>query len=427
MIWPGLLPQVDEMTNKIAERRRVVVTGISVISCIGNDTTTFWNNLRSGTSGIRKITSFDASHLPCKVAGEVQFDPREFMNAGAVRRTARVQQLLFCCVSKALERCGGFIQGARTGLVVGTGGGAEPFFALDLKQYNEKGWTALDRLNLLKTLPNMAAAYVAQHYHIEGPVLTLSTACASSTDAIARAGDMIRNGAIDTAIVAGTEAWITELSIAQFCLMQALSTRSPDEAGAASRPFDRDRDGMVPAEGAAVLLIEGLDSALQRGREPLAEVLGAGSSCDGHHLVQPHPEGAGAVRAMELALHDSGITSTEIDHINAHGTSTPLNDKIETLAVKRVFGSRAFDIPLTANKSIFGHASGAAGAMEAVASVMTLRHQFVPPTINLETPDPDCDLDYTAGHGRTAKIDTVLSNSFGFGGQNASVILRRFT
>lgn len=405
---------------------RVVVTGLAVETCIGRGVPEFWTNLAAGRSGIRPLKNFDASNLPCKVGGEMDFDPLNFMTPSAVRRTSRFQQLLYCCVAQALENVPGVADSDRTALVVGTGGGAEPYFGLALANYAQEGWKGLDRLSLLKTLPNMAAAYVAQAWQIRGPVLTVATACASSADAIATGVQLIRSGQADVVICAGAEAWLTELSIGNFCLMQAVSTRSSEQAQRASRPFDKGRDGMVPAEGAGVVIIESLGHARKFDREILAEVLGAASTCDGHHLVQPHPTGAGAVRAMTNALRDAELAPDQIDHVNMHGTSTPLNDRIETAAMKQVLGEHARSIPFTASKSIFGHASGAAGAIEAVATIQTIRQGFVPPTLNLDEPDPDCDLDYTPHQGRSARIERAMTVNFGFGGQNAALIFGKF-
>lgn len=407
-------------------RRRVVVTGMSIDSCVGSDLESFWKHLAGGVSGIRPIRSFDASDLPAGIAGEVDFRPDEYLSEALIRRTTRFQQLLLCNLHRLPDRAAALRDPERTALVVGTASGAIPFIDDMVAAYVRGGWRAMERMSVLKCGPNMAAALSALELGILGPVLTISTACASSTDAIGEAYRLVRDGDVDVAIGAGVEAWVTELSLAGFWLLRAFSRRGADEAERASRPFDRDRDGMVPAEGAASLILEEAGAAQAAGRPILAEIIGSGSSCDGYHLVKPSPDGSGAARAIRAALASAEISPEQVDHVNVHGTSTLLNDVVETRALKLALGDRAYQIPMTALKSMIGHASGACGAIETVATVLSLCNQYAPPTINLERPDPDCDLDYTPLKGRSAEMEVALKTNFGFGGQNSALVLRRW-
>ncbi|WP_370417956.1 beta-ketoacyl synthase [Streptomyces sp. QH1-20] len=400
-------------------RHRVLVTGIGVESCAGGTPDELWDALAAGRPAISALEL--EQPLPCQVGGVVKgFDPREHMSAQQVRRTSRFQQLLFAAAMKA--RADARLRTAPGALYVGTGGGGLDETAQLVTVLRERGWSKMNRLGLLRLLPNQAAGFVAQELDITGPVLTLSTACASSTDAIAAGMRAVRDGTADVVLVGGVESWLDLPCLASFCLLDALSRRPAAEAVRASRPFDRDRDGMVPAEGAAVLVLESERSALARGATVHGEVLGAASTCDAHHALAPRPDGSVAARTIELACADAGLDTTAVDLVSAHGTSTPLNDRAETAAIKRAFGSHARQVAITAPKSVIGHACGACGVLESVGVLLAMREKFVPPTANLENPDPDCDLDYTPLVGRPASIDVAVKQNFGFGGQNSAVV-----
>lgn len=402
-----------------AARHRVLVTGIGVESCAGGTPDELWDALAAGRPAISALEL--EQPLPCQVGGVVKgFDPREHMSAQQVRRTSRFQQLLFAAAMKA--RADARLRTAPGALYVGTGGGGLDETAQLVTVLRESGWSRMNRLGLLRLLPNQAAGFVAQELDITGPVLTLSTACASSTDAIAAGMRAVRDGTADVVLVGGVESWLDLPCLASFCLLDALSRRPAAEAVRASRPFDRDRDGMVPAEGAAVLVLESERSALARGATVHGEVLGAASTCDAHHALAPRADGSVAARTIELACADARLDTAAVDLVSAHGTSTPLNDRAETAAIKRAFGSHARQVAITAPKSVIGHACGACGVLESVGVLLAMREKFVPPTANLENPDPDCDLDYTPLVGRPASIDVAVKQNFGFGGQNSAVV-----
>ncbi|MEV4436270.1 beta-ketoacyl-[acyl-carrier-protein] synthase family protein [Streptomyces sp. NPDC049585] len=402
-----------------AARSRVLVTGIGVESCAGDTPDELWDALATGRSAISALDLDEP--LPCRVGGVISgFDPRQYMSVPQVRRTSRFQQLLFAAALKARQDAG--LRTAPGALYVGTGGGGLDETARQVTLLRASGWSRMDRLGLLRLLPNQAAGLVAQELGITGPVLTLSTACASSTDAIGAGLRAIRDGIADIVLVGGVESWLDVPALASFCLLDALSQRPAAQAAAASRPFDRDRDGMVPAEGAAVLVLESERSALRRGATVHGEVLGAASTCDAHHPVAPRPDGAVAARTIELACADAGLETAAVDLISAHGTSTPLNDRTETAAIKRAFGPHARQVAITAPKSVIGHACGACGIIESVGVLRAMQDKYVPPTANLDNPDPDCDLDYTPLVGRSAVINVAVKQNFGFGGQNSAVV-----
>ncbi|MFI1256114.1 beta-ketoacyl-[acyl-carrier-protein] synthase family protein [Streptomyces netropsis] len=402
-----------------APRNRVLVTGIGVESCAGATPDELWDALSAGRPAISALEL--EQPLPCQVGGAVKgFDPREHMSAQQVRRTSRFQQLLFSAAMKAREDAR--LRTAPGALYVGTGGGGLDEAARLVTVLRKEGWSRMNRLGLLRLLPNQAAGLVAQELDITGPVLTISTACASSTDAIGAGLRAVRDGIADVVLVGGVESWLDLPSLASFCLLDALSRRPAAEAVRASRPFDRDRDGMVPAEGAAVLVLESERSALRRGATVHGEVLGAATTCDAHHALAPRPDGAIAARTIELACADARLDPTAVDLVSAHGTSTPLNDRAETAAIKRAFGSHARHVAITAPKSVIGHACGACGLLESVGVLLAMREKYVPPTANLDNPDPDCDLDYTPLVGRPASINVAIKQNFGFGGQNSAVV-----
>ncbi len=406
-------------------RPRVVVTGVGAVTPLGLTAEETWQGLLAGRSGIGPITQFDPSHLPVRIAGEVKgFDPARYMPFKEARRVSRASQLALAAAQEALAMAGLTPPlGERAGVVVGTGiGGLEWAFA-QARLLWERGWERVSPFAITASLANMPSHHISQWAQALGPILTPVTACAAGTQAVGEGAEVIRRGAAEVVVAGGVEGFVHEVAIAGFAAMRAISTRN-DEPERASRPFDAQRDGFVLAEGAGILVLESLEHARARGAPILAEVLGWATSSDGFHVAQPDPEGQGAMRAMRWALADAGIAPEEVDYINAHGTATPLNDVVETRAIKGVFGSHAYRVPINATKSMTGHAMGGSGAIEAVVCVLTLRDRVIHPTVNLEEPDPECDLDYVPGQARRTWVRVVLSNSFGLGGQNACVILR---
>ncbi|AJE87343.1 3-oxoacyl-ACP synthase [Streptomyces albus] len=399
--------------------RRVLVTGMGVESCAGGTPEELWKALSAGEPALAPLELEEP--LPCEVGGAVTgFEPGDYMSRQQVRRTSRFQQLLFAAAVKAVENAG--LRTPPDALYVGTGGGGLDESARLVTVLRERGWAGMNRLGLLRLLPNMAAGLLAGELSVTGPVLTLSTACSSSTDALGAGLRAVRDGTAEVALVGGVESWLDLPCLASFTLLDALSRRPAAEAALASRPFDRDRDGMVPAEGAGVLVLESEESALRRGAEVHGELLGAAATCDAGHAVAPRADGEVAARAVVRALADAGVEPEAVDLLSAHGTSTPLNDRAETAAIRRAFGAHAEQLAITAPKSVIGHACGACGILESVGLLMALRHDFVPPTANLENPDPECDLDYTPLKGRSASLSVAVKQNFGFGGQNSALV-----
>ncbi|MBI4233522.1 MAG: beta-ketoacyl-ACP synthase II [Chloroflexi bacterium] len=410
-------------------KKRVVITGMGVASPLGLAVREYWEGLVQGKSGIGPITLCDTSEFPCHIAGEVKnFDPAQFMNPKEARRMARFTQLAVAAAMLAGEDAAlDFSRESsdRLGVLVGTGNGGFPTTEEQCRILVSRGGMRVSPFFIPMILPNMAAANISRLLGLKGYSSTVITACAAGTQAIGEAAEVIRRGWADVVFSGGTEAGISPLGLSGFCVIRALSTRN-GEPEKASRPFDAQRDGFVPAEGAAILVLESLEHALARGARIRAEVTGYGVSSDAFHPVQPDEDGAGAARAMTWALADAGVAPRDVDYINAHGTSTPLNDTVETLAIKKVFGEYAYRVPISSTKSMIGHALGASGALEAVACVQTIGTGRVHPTINYEHPDPTCDLDYVPNVARKKDVRVVLSNSFGFGGQNACLVLKRF-
>jgi len=417
------------MSNENGGRRRVVVTGMGVVSPLGSSVNEFWSGLVEGKSGIGPLTQADTSGFPSKIAGEVSdFDPTEYVDKREARRMARFSLLAVAAAGMAIEDAGLDLSKEdedRVGIVMGNGNGGFPTTEENARMLVKRGGMKTSPYFIPMILPNMAAANVSRVYGIKGYTSTIITACAAGTQGVGEAMEVVRRGTADVMLGGGCEAGICELGLGGFNTIRALSRFQGDPA-LASRPFDALRDGFVPAEGSGILVLESLDHALGRGANILAEMTGQGVSSDAHHAVQPEENGAGAARAIKFALADARITPDDVDYINAHGTSTPLNDLAETLAIKLAFGQRAYDVPISSTKSMIGHALGAAGAIEAIASVATILNDQIHPTINYEHPDPECDLDYVPNTARAQRVDTVLSNSFGFGGQNAVLVLRRF-
>jgi 3-oxoacyl-[acyl-carrier-protein] synthase II len=411
--------------------RRVVITGLGVASPLGCDVTAFWEGIAAGKSGIRRIERFDPSALSVHIGGEVPgWDQLSatFFDSKDLKRLDRFSQFALYAAEQAVQQSQidfSKTDLSRVGVAIGSAIGGLEEIEEQHTRLIQQGPRRVSPFLIPKILANMACGLVSIRYGLRGPTTTVATACASANQSIGDAVRMIRYNLADVMLVGGSEAALVPTAIAGFSRMQALSERN-DDPETASRPWDAGRDGFVMAEGGGVLVIETLEHALERGATPLAELIGVGLSSDGYHMTAPHPEGVGAIAAMKLALADAGIQPTDIDYINAHGTSTPLGDRAETEAIKRVFGEHASRLAVSSTKSQIGHLLGASGAVELVACVKALEHQMAPPTINLENPDEGCDLDYVPHRGRWMQLETVLSNSFGFGGHNACLIVRRF-
>lgn len=406
-------------------RRRVVVTGIGVVSPLGLDVASTWEGLVAGRSGVAKISLFDAGDYPVRIAAELPgFDPEKAFGRRRARHLDRVGQMALVAAGEALAASGmDPAAGAeRVGTVWGTGIGGIRSLEDGMDVLNERGPEWVNPYLLPMMIPNMVAGNVSMEFGLRGYSTCIVTACSASAHAVGESLDLIRAGRVDAVVCGGSEAPITRVGVAGFASMKALSTRNDDPA-AASRPFDAGRDGFVMGEAAACLVLEERERALARRAPVLAELVGYGATSDAYHVTQPHPEADGAVRAMRDALADAGIGPDAVGYINAHGTSTPPNDRIETLALKRVFGESV--PPVSSTKSMTGHTLGAAGALEAAICVMALQHQTLPPTINQEESDPDCDLDYVANRARPAPLEVALTNSFGFGGHNATLVFSR--
>ncbi|MGZ3559172.1 MAG: beta-ketoacyl-ACP synthase II [Pseudobdellovibrionaceae bacterium] len=411
------------------DAKRVVITGIAVIAPNGIGIDDFWNSLTRGTSGVRKITHFDASSYPSQIAGEVRdFDPLDYMSPKSARRMDRFAQFATACTKMVLDDANIRVADGnsdRIGIALGSALGGIPAAEHQHSIFIEKGLNRVGPLLATKIFPGGALGQISVEFGIRGHSNTISSACAAGSDSVGYAFYAIKNDLADIMITGGAEAPIVPLTFGAFCLIRALSERNGDPVRA-SRPFDKERDGFVMGEGAGALILEDLENALNRGARIYAEVLAYGTTNDAYHMAQPLPTGQQAKQAIKLTLQHANIDPSEIDYINAHGSSTPLNDKTETKVIKDIFGEYAYRIPISSNKSMIGHALGAAGSIELVASVLTIKNQFIPPTINYEFPDPECDLDYVPNKGRKASVTTVLKNSFGFGGKNSNIIIRKY-
>lgn len=411
------------------KQRRVVVTGMGILSPIGNSVEEAWQNAANGVTGIGVIKRFDTSHLEIHFGGEVKnFDPEAYLGKREARRTDRVTQLALYAAQQALEDSGLEITPENMydiACVVGSGiGGISTIFEA-VKSFVEKGPKFVSPLLIPMMLPDAPSSKISMTYNLRGPNFAISTACATGNNCIGEATEIIRRGQAKVAFAGSSEAGLQDIAVASFNNMTAISRRN-DDPEHASRPFDVDRDGFVVAEGAGILILEELEHALARGAKIYAEVIGYGHTSDAYHVTAPLETGEGAAEAIRRAVEDAGISAEDIDYINAHGTSTPLNDKSETLALKRALGEQAYNIPISSTKSVTGHLMGAAGAVEAVLSIKAMLENFVPPTINLINQDPECDLNYTPNVGVKRDIDVVMSNSFGFGGHNAVLIFSRY-
>jgi len=409
--------------------RKVVVTGLGAVTPLGIGIQPFWEGLIQGRSGIGPITAFDASAFPTRIAGEVRdFDPAESMDRKEARRMDRFAQFAVAAARMALADAGLTIEGElaeHTGVLIGSGVGGIKTLEDQARAFVEKGPDRVGPFFVPMMIADMASGQVAIQLGAKGYNAGSVSACASGAHALGEALRLVQHGDAKVMIAGGSEAGIAPLALAGFCAARALSTRN-DEPERASRPFDRDRDGFVMAEGAGVLILESEEHALARGARIYAEFVGFGATGDAYHITQPAPGGEGAARAMRRALRDAGVEPASVSYINAHGTSTPANDRTETQAIKSVFGEAAYQIPVSSTKSMTGHLLGAAGAVEAIVSVLAITRGQIPPTINLDNPDPECDLDYVPWQARSVQVDVVLSNSLGFGGHNATVVFRRY-
>ena len=411
-------------------RRRVVVTGIGLVSPVGIGIEENWSNLIAGKSGIGPITRFDSSAFATHIAGEVKnFHPEDFISKKELRKMDPFLQFALGAAHYAMEDAKFIIEpeiSSRVGVVMGCGLGGLLTIEESHKLILDSGPKKVSPFFIPMIISNMAPGLISIYHGAKGPNLSLQTACAAGTHAIGQAYHLIRDGLVDAMITGGVESTVTTLALAGFNAMRALSTRN-DDPERASRPFDKERDGFVLSEGSGILIIEDLNFARARGARIYAEIIGFGASGDAYHMAAPAPDGEGAARCMQMAIDDAGIKPADVQYINAHGTSTDLNDKYETQAIKTVFGDHAYKMAVSSTKSMTGHLLGAAGGVEAAYTILTIYNQLMPPTINYEFPDPDCDLDYVPNTARKAQIEVALSNSFGFGGTNGTLVFRRWT
>ena len=397
---------------------------------LGSSIPQLWEGLLAGRSGIRRITMFDASELPCQIAGEIpDFEVEKYMDRKEARRVPRSGQIALASAIQAVADAGlpgTMTDPERSSVVFGTAIGGLDRFDDGIATMRTQGYTKINPFVLPSGIPNLSAFLIAQQFQCLGQNSTITTACATGTQTIGEGAEFIRRGWADVVVTGGTEALIRDFAIGGFSSMRALPTSFNDNAAAASRPFDAKREGFIFSEGAGAMVLESLEHALARGARIYAEVIGHASSTDGYHMAAPEPEARGPIRAMRWALRDAGIQPEDVDYINAHGTSTPLNDPTETRAIKAVFGEHAYKLAVSSTKSMLGHAMGASGTLEAIACTLAIRDQILPPTINYEYPDPECDLDYTPNVARRRDVNITLSNSFGLGGQNACIVLKKY-
>ncbi len=413
----------------MVDTRRVVVTGVGALTPVGNTAEEFWSALVEGRSGIGAITRFDASGYPTRIAGEIRnFDPLKYVDKKEARRLDPYLHYAMACACMAVEDASldtASVDGERFGVMIGSGIGGITTLLEGERTRIEKGFDRVSPFVIPMLIINMASGLVSMRFGAKGPNSSVVTACATGNHAIGDAYRIIARGEADVMIAGGAEAMIVPLTVAGFCAMKAMSTRN-DEPEKASRPFDAGRDGFVCSEGGGILILEALDHARGRDVRIYGEIVGYGMSGDAHHMTAPDPDGDGAARAMRAALRDARVAPTEVGYINAHGTSTPYNDKFETQAIKRVFGEHAARLAVSSTKSMTGHLLGAAGGIEAIATLLAIHNGLLPPTINYETPDPECDLDYVPNHARKQEVEVALSNAFGFGGTNATLVFRKF-
>ncbi len=409
---------------------RAVITGMGAITPLGSSIELYWKGLVNGISGVRKITQFDATDFPCQIAGEIpDFVPEDYLDRKEARRLPRSAQIALASAIQAVKDAGladTMPNKERAGVVFGTALGGIDQIDEGIIVLRSQGLSRVNPFTIPLSIPNLASFLIARQFQCLGPNSTIVTACATGTQTIGEAAELIRLEKADVVIAGGTESLIKDYSIAGFCAMRALPVNFNDNPASASRPFDAKREGFILSEGAGALVIESLKHALARGAHIYAEIIGHSATSDAFHIAQPDPDAEGAIRTMRWALADAGISPHEIDYINAHGTSTPLNDSTETKAIKTVFGDHAYQLAISSTKSMIGHAMGASGALEAIATVLVMQHGIIHPTINYTTPDPECDLDYVPNQSRKQTVRYALSNSFGLGGQDACLILKRF-
>jgi 3-oxoacyl-[acyl-carrier-protein] synthase II len=407
--------------------RRVVVTGLGIVTSIGHDVPSFWSGLVSGKIGIDRVTLFDPEKFTCQIGAEVRnWDVNTHMDPKEARRNDRYTHFGFVAAKEAVADSGLDMakeDGDRVGVIIGSGIGGMQTYETQMRILFERGPRKVSPFTIPSLIGNMCSGLVAIEYGARGPNFGMVSACATGTHSLGEAAHAIRRGDADVMVAGGSEAAITPFAYASFCSMKAMSTRN-DEPRRASRPFDRNRDGFIMGEGAGILVLESFEHARARGARIYCELAGYAATCDAYHITQPDPDGKGLSMAMRRALASAELPAGAVDYINAHGTSTPYNDKFETLSIKQVFGDHARNVPISSTKSMTGHLLGAAGGIESVICVKTIQQGIIAPTMNLEDPDPDCDLDYVPNVAREAKVRAVLSNNLGFGGQNASVIFR---
>lgn len=403
---------------------------MGAVTPVGNTVPDFWQALTEGRSGIGTITKFDPSGYPATIAGEVKdFEIRDYLDRRDARKMEPFSHYAVAASIQAMKDAGlgeGDYDPEMTGVVLGVGIGGFQTLEDSYEALLLKGPDRVPPMTVPKFIANIGPGNIAITHNAQGVCNAITTACASGTDAVGASYRFIKEGLTDVMITGGVEACITRLGVMGFCVIQALSTKRNDRPTEASRPFDKDRDGFVIGEGSGILVLESLDHAQSRGATILAEVAGNGLACDAQHLTAPHTEGRGAIQAMKMALRDAGLTPDDVDYINAHGTSTPINDPFETKAIKGAFGEAAYKVKVSSTKSMHGHCVGAAGGIEAIACVKAINEGFVPPTINLEEPDPECDLDYVPNVGQKMEVNVAMSNSFGFGGHNGVLVLKKF-
>ncbi|MDA8340210.1 MAG: beta-ketoacyl-ACP synthase II [Nitrospiraceae bacterium] len=411
------------------EKRRVVVTGLGIVTPLGIGVEASWQSALEGRSGIVPITQFDASQFPVRIAGEVKgFDPAPYIEAKEIKKMDRFIHFAMAAATMAVEDSGLKItdeNAERVGVIIGAGMGGLPAIEHYHKIYLEKGYRRISPFFIPMLIINLASGNVSIKFGAKGPNSAAVTACATGSHSIGDAFRIIQRGDADAMIAGGTESVITPLGIGGFAVMKALSTRN-DEPEKASRPFDSERDGFVMGEGAGVIILESLDSAINRGAKIYGEIIGYGMSSDAYHITTPAPEGEGAARCMKASLKDAEIEPNKVNYINAHGTSTKYGDELETAAIKTVFGGHAYKLCVSSTKSMTGHLLGAAGGVEAVFSILSIYNNMVPPTINLENPDPECDLDYAPNKAKQMDVEYAMSNSFGFGGTNACLLFKKY-
>ncbi|MFH1853683.1 MAG: beta-ketoacyl-ACP synthase II [Candidatus Omnitrophota bacterium] len=409
-------------------KRRVVITGLGVIAPNGNGKRAFWDALKQGCSGIRRITRFDPGPFPTQFAGEADFDPAQFISAKQIKRMDRTSHMAVSAAKMAIEDAGLNIKDEsreRIGVMIGTAMAGHGLMLEQHDVYIKKGPMKINTFTAIGSFPDAPSSQISIELGINGPSFSIATACSSASDAMGYAFNAIRNKELDIIIMGGSDAPLFPPILSAFCVLRVLSRRN-DAPDKASRPFDKKRDGFVLGEGAGMLILEDLEHALKRKAHIYGEILGFGMTCDAFHMTNPEPSGSQAIRALKQAINDAGVKPEEISYINAHGTSTPLNDKNETFIIKKVFGPHAKKVAVSSVKSMIGHLIGAAGSVELIAALMALEEGVIPPTINYETPDPECDLDYVPNKAREAKVNILLKNSFGFGGKNSALVVGKY-